>query len=203
MMAARGDRYSRLVTMLKVLLPVSALGLLSTLFFFSGEVDPSQSIPFAELNVAQLAEEQRGSAPYFAGVTNEGVASTLTGETAIPDQNTPGKFTLESMSARLETEDARVLNATAATALVDSEAERTLLQGNTELTTTDGIRIVTPGIEIAMASGDLETLGALEATGPFGKVTADKMLMPRPGPDLPHSIVFQGNVLMLYEDQSE
>ncbi|MEO1705162.1 MAG: hypothetical protein AAFR50_07490, partial [Pseudomonadota bacterium] len=85
MMAARRDGYSTAVGALKVVLPLAALGLLSTLFIFSGEVDPSQSIPYAELNVEQLAEEQRVTAPYLAGVTPDGAAVTFTGSAVIPD----------------------------------------------------------------------------------------------------------------------
>ena len=45
---ATGDSYSRLVQIGKIVLPLVALGILSTLFLFSGEVDPEAAIPFAE-----------------------------------------------------------------------------------------------------------------------------------------------------------
>ena len=53
------DGYSALVAWLKTLLPIAALGLLSTIFLFSGKVDVTQSLPYAEHNVAEIIREQR------------------------------------------------------------------------------------------------------------------------------------------------
>jgi hypothetical protein len=53
------DGYSALVAWLKTLLPIVALGLLSTIFLFSGKVDVTQSLPYAEHNVAEIIREQR------------------------------------------------------------------------------------------------------------------------------------------------
>ena len=46
------DGYSALVAWLKTLLPIVALGLLSTIFLFSGRVDVTQSLPYTEHNIA-------------------------------------------------------------------------------------------------------------------------------------------------------
>ncbi len=45
------DRYSRMVALLKVSLPLIALGILSTLFLVSRAVDPPMTIPFADSEV--------------------------------------------------------------------------------------------------------------------------------------------------------
>jgi lipopolysaccharide export system protein LptC len=39
------DGYSAFVEWVKTLLPIAALGLLSTIFLFSGKVDVTQSLP--------------------------------------------------------------------------------------------------------------------------------------------------------------
>ena len=51
------DSYSAFVTWVKTLLPITALGLLSTIFLFSGKVDVTQSLPYAEHNVANIIRE--------------------------------------------------------------------------------------------------------------------------------------------------
>ncbi|MEL6550710.1 MAG: LPS export ABC transporter periplasmic protein LptC [Pseudomonadota bacterium] len=198
-MARRNDGYTRMVSALRVLLPLGALGLLSTLFFFSGEVDPTQSIPYAELDVERLAEEQRVSSPYFAGVTEDGTAITLTGTSVIPDLTGRDRFTLETMDARLETADDVVLTAQALTAEIDNEIGRARLEGDTVLETSDGMRVETAGLDVDLGTADLATHGPVEAEAPFGRVTADRMEMTRPSADAPHRIVFQGAVRLLYQ----
>ena len=203
MMAARSDAYSQVVATLKVLLPLAALALLSTLFFFSGEVDPSQSIPYAELNVEQLAREQRVTSPYFAGVTDGGVAITLTGTTVIPDQSDADRFVLEDMVARLETPAALTLDARADDARIDNAAGLAELVGDTRLRTSDGMRIETYGLRVDMQSADVESLGRVFAEAPFGTLTANTMVMQRPEADRPHRIVFLGDVKLVYSQRSE
>jgi lipopolysaccharide export system protein LptC len=72
---ARHNRYSRLVGGLKVVLPIAALGLLSTLFLLSDPPDPDRALPYAEVDVAQLARELRLTQPRLAGVLPTGARS--------------------------------------------------------------------------------------------------------------------------------
>ncbi len=57
------DSYSAFVTWVKTLLPIAALGLLSTIFLFSGKVDVTQSLPYAENNIDNIIREQRITRP--------------------------------------------------------------------------------------------------------------------------------------------
>ena len=60
-MAAATNFHSAIVGWLKILLPLAALMLLSTLFLFARSTAPSDDIPFADIDAA--AAEQRVSAP--------------------------------------------------------------------------------------------------------------------------------------------
>ncbi|MEM9348630.1 MAG: LPS export ABC transporter periplasmic protein LptC [Pseudomonadota bacterium] len=197
-MAPRADTYSRTVNTLKVLLPLAALALLSTLFFFSGEVDPTESIPYAELNVDQLVQEQQVSSPYFAGVTEDGTAVTLTGRAAIPSADNRDSFRMTDMDARFETAQSLTLSATAPIADVDNEAGTARLSGGTLITTSDGISIRTDTLLADLATSDVETLGPIAVEAPFGRVTANQMTMKRPNPSEEHVITFQGEVKLVY-----
>ena len=55
----KGDRHSRVVSWLKVLFPLIALALLSTLFLLSRAIDPGQAIPFAEKEVQDRRKHQQ------------------------------------------------------------------------------------------------------------------------------------------------
>ena len=78
------DSYSFFVAWAKTLLPIAALGMLSTIFLFSGKVDVTQSLPYAELNVAEIIREQRITKPYFTGISQ--VESNLRSQQLMPPQ---------------------------------------------------------------------------------------------------------------------
>ena len=202
-MAARADGYTRAVNTLKVLLPIGALGLLSTLFLFSGEIDPSQSIPYAELNVEQLAREQRVTAPYFSGVTEDGVAVTLTGAAVVPGIAESSQVAITELTANIQTPAALQVTARAPAAALDTELGTVLLTGGAKVQSSDGLRIESAALKVDVNDGSMQTLGPIEAEGPFGTLNADVMSMTRPAPEAPHRIVFEGNVKLVYREQTE
>ena len=57
------DRYSRMVTFLKVLLPLAALALLSTLFLISRGINTKATIPFAAHEIEERMRGQQITAP--------------------------------------------------------------------------------------------------------------------------------------------
>ena len=74
---AVADRYSRLVFWLKVTLPLVALAILSTLFFVAETLDPEAAIPYASVDVERILKEQGVTKPTFGGVTEDGVAISM------------------------------------------------------------------------------------------------------------------------------
>jgi lipopolysaccharide export system protein LptC len=85
---ARRDRHSRVVGWLKVALPLAALAILSTLFLLSDRIDPEDALPYAEVDVEELAREPRMTAPTYAGMTTDGAALSLTAVEARPSAGT-------------------------------------------------------------------------------------------------------------------
>jgi lipopolysaccharide export system protein LptC len=98
---ARHNRYSRLVGGLKVVLPIVALGLLSTLFLLSDPPDPDRALPYAEVDVAQLARELRLTQPRLAGVLPDGREVTLVAEAAAPDFETTDVIVTDQIEGRI------------------------------------------------------------------------------------------------------
>ena len=66
------DSYSRLIGWLKILLPLSALGLLSTIFLVSEKNNPIASIPFTKNDIEDRLYGQQVTEPFFSGTTREG-----------------------------------------------------------------------------------------------------------------------------------
>ena len=76
----RGDTHSRLVGWLKLALPLAALVILSTLFLIADRIDPEAAIPYANVDVEDLARDPRMTTPSYAGLTSDGSALTLTAD---------------------------------------------------------------------------------------------------------------------------
>ena len=94
--------HSRLVAVLKVALPLIALGILSSLFLLSGRIDPEDAIPYAEVDVAARLREPRMTDAGFAGVTADGAALTLNAAEAKPGA---AGGSAKTVLGRLETSD--------------------------------------------------------------------------------------------------
>ena len=104
-MAAATNFHSQLVGWLKILLPLAALMLLSTLFLFARNTGTPTEIPFAEIDAA--AAEQRIAAPRFSGLTNTGDTLAISAGTGLVD--TAAKTAHLGGLARLETSSGYVM----------------------------------------------------------------------------------------------
>ena len=97
---AASNAYSRFVAWVKVILPLLALALLSTLFLFSRTPAPNRAIPFANVDVEELAREQSLGRPRFAGTLSDGREVIFTADRATPvaDPVTPPTLGRDSRS---------------------------------------------------------------------------------------------------------
>ncbi len=78
------DGYSRLVAYLKVLLPLTALALMSTVFLLSRGVETDAVIPFAQKDLKDRTSGQQITAPFFSGTTTQGDEIMVTAQSARP-----------------------------------------------------------------------------------------------------------------------
>ena len=87
---------TRTVRWLRVLLPLLALAMLSTLFLFSRGSDGESQIPYADVDAEAMARDPRLVAPEYAGVTPDGAQLTLRATEAAPARAgcQPGNFTI-------------------------------------------------------------------------------------------------------------
>ncbi|MBC7158325.1 MAG: hypothetical protein H5U20_12585, partial [Rhodobacteraceae bacterium] len=104
-MARRDNAYSRVIAWLKLLLPLAALALLSTLFLVARTIDPTRAIPTAEVDVADLARDPRVRAPDYTGVTADGGALRVVAETAWPDLDGQARMAARVVRGELVTPD--------------------------------------------------------------------------------------------------
>ena len=182
-----------------MVLPLAALGLFSTLFLFSREVDPDRAVAMAEVDVERLVQEARIGQPVYAGVTGDGTAVLLRAATARPEPGDPGRRRAEDVDGRFETPEGRVADVVADEGFFDSPAQQSYLDGQVKVDTDDGWHLRSDRLEIDLSAGLLVSPGPVTAEGPLGRLAAGAMRIDRSGAPGAETAVFTGGVWLLYD----
>lgn len=189
--------HSRLVGWLRIVLPLSALAVLATLFLFARKIDPSDAIPYAKVDVQERLREPRMTDASYSGVTSDGSAINLRADAAVP--GTDGNARAIGMSARLEAPDGSVTDIAAPEGVMDRKAGLvSLLQGVT-VDTSSGYHIRTAEVSLTLDRTSVTAPQTVTADGPPGKITADGMTLNSADDGSGHyQLVFKGNVKLVY-----
>jgi lipopolysaccharide export system protein LptC len=199
-----GDSHSRAVVWAKIVLPLAALGLLSTLFLVSERIDPAEPIPYSDVEVAELAREPRLTAPQFAGVTQDGTALTASAAAARPDASNSAdpaaEFGASASDLRVQLQTAAGFSAdiTAGSGRFDPAAGQMTLAGTVAIRTSTGYSIETAALEISTDRTRMSAAQAVAVIAPFGKLDAGSMLMQSTTSEAPHVLVFNDGVKLIY-----
>jgi len=193
-MATYDNFHSRLVSWTKIVLPLSALGLLSTLFLFARGGEADGTIPIVEIDA--LAREQGITAPQFSGVTDDGAMIQLTADTAKPDsENT---LTIQAPLLQLNAPDGTSMTIRAGTGVLDNAAQRAELTGLARLEASSGYIMETAGLSADLAKGRFTSLGPLEIQSPYGALTAGQVDIFSAESNLGQQMHFTNGVKLIY-----
>ena len=167
------DFYSRMVAFLKVLLPLAALAILSTLFLLSRSIDPTANIPFSEQDVTERIRGQQVTKPFFSGTTAKGDDIIVHASVAHPGG--PGKpAEAEDVTARMVTADGIRLDLQADMLTVDFVHDAATFIGDVKLRSSSGIQVTTDRLEAETERVAGSTPGEVIATGPMGHLKAGR-----------------------------
>lgn len=196
---ARVDTHTRVVGWLKVILPLTALAILSTLFLVARRIDPEAALPYAEVDVEDLAREPRMTAPTYAGTTSDGAALTLSADEARPAVEGASAAAV-GMRLALDTPDGARTELLAGSAVMQDTTREVILSGGVTVTTSSGYRLETEEVATKLDRTGLESRSEVTATGPAGEIRADGMTLSQdartPGA---YVLVFNGAVRLVYQ----
>ena len=198
----RGDDnlYSAVVGWAKIILPLCALGLLSTLFLFARGQNEPVDIAFSE--VQAIAREQRLSAPRFSGVTDDGAILSVSARTATPDSSRPDAITIDDIALKMDNPGGSSLEVTATTGEIDGRAQIARLTGLARLQTSSGFEMETNGLTASLKTGIVTSDGLLEIRAPFGELTAGQVTFEVSAEDSGQQMLFTEGVRLLYVPQN-
>ena len=194
------NAYSRFVAVLRIMLPLVAIGLLSTLFLFSRKVDPEQAIPFADVDVEAILRDERVNVPNYTAVTANGTAVSVSAKSAQPGQASGAGASADQIIARLDFPSGTRALVSAATGQLISDQSNLHLAGGVTILTTDGLRIQTQALTSHLNRTDILTEGEVNAQGPLGMLTAGQMhLTDTGGENGSYVAVFNKGVKLVYQ----
>lgn len=191
------DLYSRMVAFLKVLLPLAALGLLSTLFLLSRSVDPTATIPFSDEDAVDRMTSQQVTAPFFSGTTSGG--DDIIVKAAIARPGGAGKpAEARDITARIIMADGVQITMTADTGSVAFGADLATFSGNVHIDSTSGFTVSTETLVAALHDVAGNTPGSVTGTGPVGTFTAGSMEFAAKNKGGPVHMLFKNGVKLIY-----
>lgn len=197
-MNRHSDTRTRVVTWLKVLLPLVALGLLSTLFLIARTTDPELAIRYSDVDVTELSKEQQVTGPAFSGTTRSGASIRVTAVTLRPQEGDREMLDADTVSGRMELPDGRIADMTAPAAVIDTAAERARFVGGVTIVSSDGYRLETETLAATLGDTDIVADSAVHATGPLGTLDAGSMRITQDEAG-GYVLVFNGGVRLVYD----
>ncbi|MEM8822815.1 MAG: hypothetical protein AAGF30_04315 [Pseudomonadota bacterium] len=189
--------YTSVVRVARIVLPVAALGLLSTLFLLARTVDPHAAAHSADVDVTERARALQLTAPRIAGVSQEGTAYLLSVAGARPDAQDARRMTANAMRLELHDDQEGGAVVSAAKGMVDTGERAIILQGAVRIETTEGYDLRTDRLEGQLIDMSITSPGEVVGTGPLGHLRAGAVRIEEGGAGGPR-LAFTGGVELVY-----
>lgn len=195
------QRHSRLVAWGKVLLPLTALAILSTLFLLARRIDPGTALPFAAVDLEAYARDPRMTGPAFSGVLPDGRALMLRAEEARPASDaTPA--TARALYAELSGGGSPLIRFRAGSGSFDAAAQILRLEGGVVIESEGGSAFAfsATALRFDISEGRAESEGPTQGRTAFGEITAARAQIT--GPREAAEWRFDGGVVLVYRPKS-
>lgn len=201
-MAWRDTLYSRIVSWLKIIFPLAALAILSTLFLLSRGRDSTNAIPYSRVDLQERMKEGMVSKPHFSGATSGGDLITFTADNAKPDPEDDSKALAEKLSARIDLTSGTKITFASDAALLDTAQETARLTGGVIVISSTGYDLRTESLTTSMREIEAETDGPVSGTGPAGTIDAGKMVLSSDPETKDAHLLFTNRVKLVYHPQN-
>lgn len=185
-------RYSLFVTVMKSALPVAALALGVAVLVYTIQPREANQMALTFERMGKIENDLAMVKPRLTGVDEEGLPFVVTAATAVQDERGSDKVRLEDVTAEITLKEGK-LHVEAARGLVDTREHLLDVSGGIRLTSEDGYDARTPAAKADLRSGTVRGENGIEATGAFGRITADRFSMNR----TTRQLRFTGNVRMV------
>jgi len=199
----QADRYSKMVLWLKVLLPLMALALLSTLFLLSRKVDPELAIPFADKEIQDRLRDQIVTGPFYFGTTADGDQVAFSADTLTTPPDNAGTNRAHGVNVVMDLASGAQVTLSSDIGLFDIAGNLADLQGHVVITTSTGYRVESDQMLARLSTLDVRSPGPVHSVGPPGTLVAGQMVLSSGGQDGAAQLVFTNGVKLVYTPKQD
>ena len=184
---------------MRVLLPVTALAILSTLFLIAERVDTGSRFAFDDIDLSDILLEPGITAPRFAVRTEAGETVRLSADEVMGATN--GPVSARNIVLLIQDKTGSELALRADSAQITLGSDEIAFSGQVVLTTSHGLRVTTDRL---IAARDLSLFAFPEpvtADAPFGAFSANHVTVERQmsqDGEASYRLLFQDGVKLLY-----
>ncbi len=191
--------HSRIVAVLKLGLPLVALGLLSALFLVQTDDRLGGNVIFSPGDVDALGSGLRISNPTFTGTTKGEDKFRFTAALVVPDAAPPNRAAITKLAGTLDLHNGATVTVDAANGDLDIPTERLDLSGEVVIRTSDGYRIDTDKATLDLKAGAFVAGDKVVSTGPLGTITSGSLhVTPAAATGEARRFSFGGGVRLVY-----
>lgn len=172
-----------IVRVLKIALPLAAVGIFASTFLFSNARFASKDgLSFDGVDLSALDEGLKLANPRFTGATNRGEPFSVTAKSALPDGPKPTEVAMEDVTGQIQLEDGRVVTLSAEMGVLYPQEKVLDLTKGARFATSDGYSVSAATARMEAETSTVSAAGGVMAEGPIGRITSDELRATR-GPD--------------------
>ena len=201
-MAISHNMHFQLMTGLKYLLPMIALGLLSVMFYMSQSAPEESAIPYSERRLYDRVKGPQVNAPYFTGVTGAGDRLSMSAISVKSDQPGDEELAIDQVVLRIKTGPNQDILASSDSGLIRNEKGLLVMEGNIQIVTNDGYQLSASRITSKMDALWLSAEGPVKGTSAAGVLEAGSMEILR-NPDTGDlQFIFKDGIKLIYDPKT-
>lgn len=194
--------YSRVISGLKIALPLVAIGSMSSMFLMSKSAPDQSKIPFAQVGLIDKIRDQQLSQPYFSGTTDAGDRITLSASAIKPDLKNPGSLMAENILTSLSDQTGQTITFAGQRGVYHDKAKQIDMTSGVQILTEDGYQLSAATLSMSFEHSSLIADGPIQGTGPHGILEAGRLEVTRENPQAGFLIVFKNGVKVVYDPQN-
>lgn len=187
---AGATRYSRFVGVMKLILPLVALGLLAIAIAWPRLYSEDDRFVPSFRDVTAVDDDLHMINPRYSGTDAKDRPFTITAARAVQDVDTPAQVRLDQIEAALDLIEGGELRLTAAEGIYDADAAQLDLGGGISVYSERGYELHAREAHADLEAGALVGEGPIHGQGPTGQLDADRLEVFDRGARL----LFTGNV---------
>ncbi|MDP6344619.1 MAG: LPS export ABC transporter periplasmic protein LptC [Alphaproteobacteria bacterium] len=192
-LAGVGQRYSRFVGMMRLVLPLVALGLVVIVIAWPNGLDRDDGfqISFADMRPGE-AGELTMLRPRYLGTDSRNRPFVVTADRATQDPDDQRLITLRQLQADMTTAGGGWFTVLAEAGVYHQQRQQLHLQGPINIFSDSGYEFHAQAVDIDLIKGRAVSDQPVRGQGPFGTLRADRLVIEDQG----GRMQFQGNVKM-------